>query len=130
MKYPSKLSESHIHNLIQRHRNHVNIIVIAQYPVEYRAQDARQRIKYHWNECAIAWNIIPPSKSDSSPSWKSMVHLSMVSYDWIPASGIAFFTLLLQRLKAQWLIFCDSVDVSLSERVSKLVIFGVFVLPC
>ncbi|KAH5983393.1 hypothetical protein HBI84_247710 [Parastagonospora nodorum] len=40
----------------------------------------------------------------------------MVPHDWIPASGIAFFTLLLQRLKVQWLMFCDSVDISLSQR--------------
>jgi hypothetical protein len=85
---------------MQKHENHVNAIVVAQYPVEIRQHGVDQPVKVTWDKCPIAWNAIPSSTTEDNSHWISMTHFSTMTHDWIPRNGTKFLILLLQSVKA------------------------------
>ncbi|OAL45449.1 hypothetical protein IQ07DRAFT_548142 [Pyrenochaeta sp. DS3sAY3a] len=118
MPYFYDPNPARICGMIRPHQNYANITLVGQYPVEYGPRSKVQKVQCHWNKCAIAWKVKPPSKSDNSSIWISMVHFSMVEIAWIPSTGASFLIMFLQHLRIKWLAFCTSAAISLSQRRS------------
>lgn len=70
-----------------------------------------------WQQCAIAWTMIPPASQNDGRDWKSIDHFSMLPYAWIPEDGADIFQQLILHLKANWLRICGLAEEHLARRV-------------
>ncbi|EWZ48991.1 hypothetical protein FOZG_04455 [Fusarium oxysporum Fo47] len=55
----------------------------------------------------ISWTMMPPAISNGESSWKSIAHLSVLPYGWMPDNGIEFFALFIAELERRWSALCD-----------------------
>lgn len=112
------LDESKIFHQEQNNSSRVDFCAAGLYPIE-QDSETHKHFNIKWDECGIAWTMMPLTTSESGPRWKSIYHFSMLPYGWIPGNGVDFFGQFVRNLGGRWLKLCDSADEHLSRRVSK-----------
>ncbi|KAH7200630.1 ankyrin repeat-containing domain protein [Fusarium oxysporum] len=69
----------------------------------------------------ISWTMMPPAIPNGESSWKSITHLSVLPYGWIPDNGIEFFALFMAELEKRWSALCDETKTYLHTcRIDQL----------
>lgn len=111
--------QSHIFHEVQSYDNHMSVLMIGSFPIEHDIGGQEGSVPLLWRECAIAWTSVDSSKARNGSGWESMDHFSTLPYGWIPKDGVNFFSLFIQHLRCNWLMFCTSAEERLVQRVRQ-----------